>query len=145
MDDAAHHTHIENRGRALLQHSTLVQLFKGLFEDGGLAHRFGERVTTIVTASFLFRWLTKEPDPEVIVIDLRKTYTVGPIVALLDAIIGQVTPYWRHSTAKAGLDRLLRYLERASETRIGQALVRLLVPPEPPEDEHGDAKQSGDR
>jgi hypothetical protein len=38
-------------------------------------------------ASFLFRWLTEEPDPEVIVIDLRKTITVAPFIVLLDRTI----------------------------------------------------------
>jgi hypothetical protein len=34
--------------------------------------------------SYLYRWLTAEPDPDVIVIDLRETYTVGPILAAMD-------------------------------------------------------------
>lgn len=37
--------------------------------------------------SWLVRWLTAEPDPEVIVIDLRETVTVGPLIALFDWII----------------------------------------------------------
>jgi len=45
------------------------------------------RAVTITRASFLFRWLTKEPEPEVIVIDLRETWTVGPIIALLDRFV----------------------------------------------------------
>jgi hypothetical protein len=43
-----------------------------------------------VRSSFLFRWLTKEPDPEVIVIDLTETRTVGPILLVLDRIIRQL-------------------------------------------------------
>jgi len=35
-------------------------------------------------ASFLYRWLTAEPEPEVIVIDLRDTLTVRPILVVLD-------------------------------------------------------------
>ena len=34
--------------------------------------------------SFVYRWLTKEPDPAVIVIDLRETWTVGPVIATLE-------------------------------------------------------------
>lgn len=37
-----------------------------------------------VRASFIYRWLTAEPEPEVIVIDLRDTLTVGPFVTALD-------------------------------------------------------------
>ncbi len=42
--------------------------------------------------SFLYRWLTAEPEPEVIVIDLRETYSVGPVIAVLDRTIATVTP-----------------------------------------------------
>lgn len=37
-----------------------------------------------VRNSALFQWLTAEPDPEVIVIDLRETWTVGPFLRVLD-------------------------------------------------------------
>ncbi len=47
----------------------------------------GERLTAYVRGSFLYRWLTAEPEPEVIVIDLRETWTVGPFIALLDRLI----------------------------------------------------------
>jgi hypothetical protein len=47
--------------------------------------------------SFLYRWLTKEPDPEVIVIDLRETYTVGPIIGALDWTVTKLAPWWRAS------------------------------------------------
>ncbi|SFC41074.1 hypothetical protein SAMN05444422_10834 [Halobiforma haloterrestris] len=38
-------------------------------------------------ASSLYRWLTAEPDPDVIVIDLRETWTVGPVIAILDRVV----------------------------------------------------------
>ena len=44
-----------------------------------------------VRASFLYRWLTAEPDPEVIVIDLRETWTVGPILTVLDRVSSQLS------------------------------------------------------
>lgn len=37
-----------------------------------------------VKHSHSYRWLTTEPDPDVIVIDLRRTYTVGPVLRLVD-------------------------------------------------------------
>lgn len=40
-----------------------------------------------VRASFLYRWLTTEPEPEVVVIDLRETLTVGPVLSVLDRTI----------------------------------------------------------
>ncbi|WP_424014111.1 hypothetical protein ACOZ35_13825 [Halorubrum xinjiangense] len=50
------------------------------------------RAATAVRSSYLYRWLTAEPDPEVIVIDLRETWTVGPVILLLDAILDRLLP-----------------------------------------------------
>lgn len=52
-----------------------------------LVNALGERLTAYVRGSFLYRWLTAEPEPEVIVIDLRETWTVGPFIVLLDRLI----------------------------------------------------------
>ena len=93
----------------------------------------GQVVGPVVRESSLYRWLTKEPEPEVIVIDLRETWTVGPVVRLLDRVVDQVAPHWRRSTVKAGLDRVAALFERGLQTRPGQLLVALLEPPEPPE------------
>ncbi|WP_066414416.1 hypothetical protein [Halorubrum aethiopicum] len=54
----------------------------------GQTRAAGKRVANAVRASWLYRWLTAEPDPEVIVIDLRETWTVGPFLRILDWIIG---------------------------------------------------------
>lgn len=43
-------------------------------------HWFGNPIRS----SWLYRWLTKEPEPDVIVIDLRETWTVGPLIGVLD-------------------------------------------------------------
>ena len=48
-----------------------------------------ERLSSVVRASYLYRWLTAEPDPDVIVIDLRETWTVGPVIAILDWLFAQ--------------------------------------------------------
>ncbi len=45
------------------------------------------RLRTLVQRSFLYRWLTAEPDPDVIVIDLRQTWTVGPFLRVLDRVV----------------------------------------------------------
>jgi hypothetical protein len=36
-------------------------------------------------------WLTAEPDPDVIVVDLRETLTVGPIIVVVDWIVARLT------------------------------------------------------
>ena len=86
-----------------------------------------------VRESWLYQWLTKEPEPEVIVIDLRETYTVGPFIHLLDRMIEEALPYWEHSRLKAAIDTLETWGESVAETRVGQLLGRLLAPPDPPE------------
>jgi len=48
-----------------------------------------ERLSSVIRASYLYRWLTAEPDPDVIVIDLRETWTVGPVIAILDWLFAQ--------------------------------------------------------
>ena len=45
------------------------------------------RVESWVRQSALYQWLTAEPDPEVIVIDLRETLTVGPFLGMLDWLV----------------------------------------------------------
>lgn len=57
--------------------------------------RFGSvvvRAEGATRASLLYRWLTAEPEPDVIVIDLRETRTVGPFLSAVDRGIAAVTP-----------------------------------------------------
>lgn len=53
--------------------------------------------TDWTTRSVLYRWLTTEPEPDPIVIDLRETWTVGPLLALLERIATAVGPAVRRS------------------------------------------------
>ncbi|WP_227134358.1 hypothetical protein [Halorubellus salinus] len=92
-----------------------------------------ENVTDYVQESYLYRWLTAEPEPDVVVIDLRETYTVGPFIRLLDATIEWLQPYWEASTLKRGTDACIRGLEWAAATKPGRVLASILAPPEPPE------------
>lgn len=69
-----------------------------------VSHTFGTAISTAYVlrlgavlvrwtkAAYLYRWLTKEPEPDVIVIDLRDTLSVGPVIALLDYIISRLIP-----------------------------------------------------
>lgn len=128
--DDATKPHAESRERVLDSSAALAAL-----------RRLGDRIGGAVRTSFLYRWLTKEPEPDVIVIDLRETYTIGPIIALLDRVIDWLAPAWRASMPKRALDRVGAVAERAAETRAGQLLAKLLAPPEPPaseRDSHAD-------
>lgn len=56
--------------------------------------------------SYLYRWLTKEPEPDVIVIDLRDTLSVGPIIALLDQLVSLLIPASHRSSLVTHTHRL---------------------------------------
>lgn len=71
------------------------------------AARWGDRtLARLLAGSRLVAWLTAEPDPDVIVIDLRETWTVGPVIALLDAVVEPAAERWERSTARRVLRRL---------------------------------------
>lgn len=44
-----------------------------------------------VRGSFLYRWLTADSEPEAVVIDLRETRLVGPVIAVVDWGVGLLT------------------------------------------------------
>ena len=82
----------------------------------------------------LWNWLTAEPDPDVIVIDLRETLTVGPIIAVLDWVVGHLTRRYRGSTLERvlmGISARLRWV--ADRTGLSTLAARLFSVPEPPE------------
>ena len=78
----------------------------------------GRWLATAVRHSALYRWLTAEPDPDVIVIDLRETWTVGPVIAILDWLFAQFEDAAEGSRvaalATAGYERML-----AAPVRVG--------------------------
>ena len=47
--------------------------------------------------SVLYRWLTKKPDREEVVLDLRESYTLGPVVALFGRLPEPLKHTWRAS------------------------------------------------
>ena len=88
--------------------STMVRLLAGVSRRLEAAAR-RSRVATVgrtlrryVTASWCYRWLTSEPDPDVIVIDLRETKTVGPIIARIDRLLASLQRGLPSSTAANG-------------------------------------------
>jgi hypothetical protein len=96
-------------------------------------------------ASFCYRWLTKEPEPDVVVIDLRETYTVGPLIALLDRLAPTIERTWRGSRAYRLTDALQTSskLEWIADSRTVQLLAAAVEPPELPE-EAAEGSSEGD-
>jgi hypothetical protein len=97
----------------------------------GTVDRVGGTLGTWVRGSWLYGWLTAEPDPDIIVIDLRETYTVGPVIATLDRLAGWIGPRWRGSTPQQHLETAAEWLGHVGESsRAVRVLSALLVPPE---------------
>lgn len=113
---------VETRVRRASEGSTLV----------GVAASLASRAEAVVRHSYGYRWLTAEPDPSVIVIDLRETRTVGPFVRLLERVVGPVEGAWDGSVLESVTVAVGSAL---SGSRTGQLLIALLEPPEPPENQ----------
>lgn len=96
---------------------SLTRTFEAALQGSAVA-RAGVTVNHWIQASFLFRWLTAEPDPEVIVIDLRETRTVGPILMILDRLVTGSARRWRGSTAEQAA--------AAVRARVGRQPVRVV-------------------
>jgi hypothetical protein len=91
---------------------------------GERATRLGAWTRRVVTDSFVYRWLTAEPDPEVIVIDLRETVTIGPFVAMLDRVGGWLDAA-ATSSGVVAVGRSLLAEFRAAPVRLLGAAVAL--------------------
>ena len=72
----------------------------------------GKTVKEAAVNSFIYRWLTAEPDPDVIVIDLRKTWSIGPLIAGINRTIAELTPGVSTSTITALGERLVSVVQR---------------------------------
>jgi len=84
-----------------------------------------------VRSSALSRWLTTEPDPDVIVIDLRETWSVGPVIRGIDRLLAVVLTAspdsrvvrWVESTAYLFRDRPIRVVSLTSVFVLGSAVL----------------------
>ena len=85
--------------------------------------RLWRRTAAAVRGSYLYRWLTAEPDPEVIVIDLRETWTVGPFIRLLDAVVDRLLPALENSRIASATRAGVRYTLAAPAVVAGLAVL----------------------
>jgi len=91
-----------------------------------IARQGSQWLATVTTSSLLYGWLTEEPDPDVIIIDLRKTWTVGPFITLIDAFIEWIAPIWRASQLAGLAAKAAGTGEYLADTRYGRILIELL-------------------
>ena len=89
--------------------------------------RLSRWLADAVRHSFLYRWLTAEPDPDVIVIDLRETWTVGPFIRLLDATLDRLAPAVRESRVAGAVQRGTTLTRQQPGVVAGLALLVVSV------------------
>jgi hypothetical protein len=105
----------------------------------------GAAVSTWVRNSRVYGWLTAEPEPDVIVVDLRETWTVGPVIGVLDRVVPRAASAARESTVWAVTERVYGAAARPlSGSRIVRWCVAALEPPEPAAETNGESTERGD-
>ncbi|WP_436926249.1 hypothetical protein [Halosimplex amylolyticum] len=81
-----------------------------------------------VRASWLYNWFTAKPDPDVVVIDLRETHVVGPVIRILDSTFDGLSHGWaraRSGQLLEGLHQVL--LDRPIQIVSGAALAAVVA------------------
>jgi hypothetical protein len=81
--------------------------------DTAVTARVARFLLAVVRGSWLYRWLTAEPEPEVIVIDLRETVSLGPFIAAIDRALRWLLP----ATATAAVVHAAEHLVSVARRR----------------------------
>lgn len=132
-------------GSVVLRLRTAVATTLADASDRSAVDRLARRLATVASESFAYRWLTSDPDPDVVVVDLRETLTIGPVLAGLDRLAAWLGPRWRAS----GTGRVTRWLAAtlgpaAENASVTDALAELLAPPAPDERRPREPRPSDD-
>ncbi len=98
-----------------------------------VAGRVTDTVERWVRSSRCYRWSVRDPEPAVVVIDLRETRTLGPAVWLAERAVARVRPLWAESGTRRAAAAVAAGVERLADTRVGRAVGALLAPPGSPE------------
>jgi len=109
-----------------------VGMLFGAGRRSSAACRLFRTIQRFLRHSPIYRWLTSEPDADVIVIDLRETVTVGPVLRLVQPLGSIVYPWYSGSrlVPSDGLGSLHSFV---STSRTVTLLQTLFEPPELPE------------
>lgn len=115
------------RGSRLLAGvATLGSAFGAATRHSRLTTGAAGTLRRFVHGSWLYRWLTAEPDPDVIVIDLRETLTVGPWLVAIERGLRWLLPATA-SSALVGLGRGGHRVIASRPIQVGSLLVGLLA------------------
>jgi hypothetical protein len=84
------------------------------------------RLKELVVRSAIFRWLTKEPEMDVVTIDLRHTWTVGPFLRVLDELSDIAAGWWEGATIR-NVGRSTTMALREAPVAYGSLLVLSVI------------------
>ena len=85
------------------------------------------RTASVARHSALYRWLTAEPDSDIVVIDLRDTWTVGPILVVLDWLLAVAARFWEPSIARTSAQSFARAFRESPIRTVGLVLLLAVV------------------
>lgn len=88
-------------------------------------------LTSVVGHSFIYNWLIKEPESEVIVVNFRESRTVWPLFTVIGRCVTIFAPAWRTTRLRRATKWFAGVIDIAFEARTGQLLAILFLPPEP--------------
>lgn len=126
----SHDDHEGRSRRAILDDSWVLATFRrlSLAAENSVVHAAAARVSDAAANSRLVDWLTKEPEPEVIVIDLRETWTIGPVLAVLDRLLAGLSRAYAGSRVRGPVERATtRFRERPIRVVSGVLFVFVLA------------------
>jgi hypothetical protein len=115
-----------------------ISRFARSVSAGSKISSLGPALGRVLRSSRMFVWLTSEPEPDMIVIDLRETLTVSPIILAIDRMVSPVATQWQRSKLRVAGDALARAL---SESALFAGLSRFLEPPSLPENRDAESSQ----
>ncbi|WP_143920326.1 hypothetical protein [Halorhabdus utahensis] len=106
-----------------------VGMLFGAGRRSSAACRLFRTIQRFLRHSPIYRWLTSEPDADVIVIDLRETVTVGPVLRLVQPL-GSILSQWYRGSRLAPGDGPGGLTTTAANSRTAQVLQTVFEPPE---------------
>lgn len=95
--------------------------------DRSVVGRVTGWVLTIARSSYAYRWLTTEPDPDVVVIDLEETLVLGPLLSTIDRVVETFLASRRGSRLYRTADRTIEYVEDTPVRALGIGLLSAIV------------------
>jgi len=115
-----------------VDNSRVVSSLCAPFRQGSRPVRAAQWSGDVVRDSYLVRWLTAEPEPDVVVIDLRETWTIAPVIAVIDWLVPHGLRMWHGSTARRVLDRTATAFRNApvrltSVVVLGVVVARIVL------------------